>query len=233
MAAKNISGISAYSAKRVFSRCGTNGFNSQFNGNAVCWQPNYGGTWKWNATSYYSKGVPDASANTSYPVDFTDFVYEVRIKRVSVNTYPNTGLLIRGDVKKCPFNGWCNTYDFGYGNNGEYNVLKVVNGTLIWIQPFTYTPAIIQGGEWNVLKVKAVGNKLYFYINGTLVWMGTDSFRSSGKAGVNMWEGGTTETVYIDYAKLTVLTTTEILDEQVSPEQQALNEAALREAGMK
>ena len=231
VAAKNSAGTSAFSKKRVFSRCGTGGFNSQFNGDAVCWQPNYGRKWGWNTATYFSKGIPNKSTNTSYPVNFTNFEYEVKIKRVDAIDQPNTGLLVRGDAKKCAGNGWRNTYDFGVGNDGKYNVAKVINCSFYFIQPQTFTAAINQGG-WNVLKVKAVGNKFYFYINGTLVWKGYDSFRSVGKAGVNMWKGGVTERVNMDYATLTVLPTAEIQEEEVNPEQQVLNEASLKEAGM-
>lgn len=232
VAARNASGTSAYSPQRVFSRCGTNGFNSQFNGNATCWQPNYGAPWNWNSTSYWTIGWTNNSTNTSYPVNFSNFVYEVKIKRVGAHNYPDTGLIFRAATSADGLQ-LTKYYDFGFGRNGQYGVGKSVNGVYVAIQPATYTPAINKWNNWNVIKVKAIGNHFYYYINGTLVWQGTDNFRGSGRVGINMWQGGGSERVYLDYAKLWIPSTPCALEvEEISPEQLALNEAALREAGM-
>ena len=231
VAARNASGTSAFSTQRIFSRCGTTGFNSQFNGNAVCWQPNYGAPWNWNSTSYYTTGLVNDSTNTSYPVNFSDFVYEVKIKRVGTHDYPDTGLLVRA-ATSTDGRYLTNLYDFGYGRDGRYCVSKVSGGSFTTIQPCTYTPALKKGNNWNTIRIKAIGNHFYLYINGTLVWHGIDNFRSSGKVGINMWRGGGSERVYLDYAKLWIPSTSSMEVEEISLEQQALNKAALREAGM-
>ena len=40
------------------------------------------------------------------------------------------------------------------------------------LKPWTASAAIVKNG-WNTLKVIAVGSSLRYYINGTLVWVGS------------------------------------------------------------
>jgi hypothetical protein len=65
------------------------------------------------------------------------------------------------------------------------------------------SPAINQGDAWNTLRVEASGTSLAFYINGTLIWSGTDSSLSSGRAGVGMYRDASTgNELRVDWALL-------------------------------
>jgi hypothetical protein len=77
----------------------------------------------------------------------------------------------------------------------------------------------------NELRVVASGSNLYFYINGTLVWSGSDSSLSSGRVGIGTRRiSGIDSKIYVDWATLSE-GAPDITD-TVSEEQQALNEEA-------
>ncbi|MCP4712632.1 MAG: hypothetical protein GY869_28740, partial [Planctomycetes bacterium] len=71
----------------------------------------------------------------------------------------------------------------------------------------------IVNNDWNVLKVKAAGETLTFYINDIEVDQITDESFSSGKVGVMIagdnWDGENT-TLEVDYATLTCITLAQV-----------------------
>jgi hypothetical protein len=71
---------------------------------------------------------------------------------------------------------------------------------------------------------------MYFYINGILVWTGTDTTFSSGLVGVTMYSDyASGEQIWADWATLNTYAREEdmpVITDTVSPEQQALNDAA-------
>ncbi|MCJ7722942.1 MAG: hypothetical protein MUP03_02300, partial [Anaerolineales bacterium] len=57
---------------------------------------------------------------------------------------------------------------------------------------------------WNILKVTANGSDITFWINGTLVWEGTNPDLSSGRVGIGMFrDNATGNRLRVDWAKLT------------------------------
>jgi len=57
--------------------------------------------------------------------------------------------------------------------------------------------------DWNVIRVVADGNHLYYYINGIQVWDGIDTTFASGRVGIE-FAGETTETLWVDWATLSI-----------------------------
>jgi hypothetical protein len=105
-----------------------------------------------------------------------------------------------------------------------------VGGSWTLLQDYTYTSAIAQNG-WNTLRVVASNSNLYFYINGTLVWSGVDNSLTSGLVGVGMDNFEDTynpgDQVWVDWAVLSSYAEAmPVITDTVSPEQQALNDAA-------
>ena len=95
------------------------------------------------------------------------------------------------------------------------------------LQSWTFSPAILAGDEWNTLRVIASGNQLYFFINDTLLWTGTDTFFTTGKVGISMYVSNTTgDELRVDWATLMTNAGGFIVSDTVSPEQQLLNDAA-------
>ena len=88
-------------------------------------------------------------------------------------------------------------------------------------------PVISTGAAWNVLRIVATGSNLYFYVNGALVWSGVDASIASGRAGIEFYAPSPLmgDQLWVDWATLSTVVSREILD-TVSPEQQALNDAA-------
>ena len=139
-------------------------------------------------------------------------------------------MIVRGSP--APFDqygDWYSGYYFGFDGYGYFQVGKMVGGVWTELQPWTYTPSLIPG-NWNILRVIAVGNNLYYYINGTLVWSGVDYSLTSGQVG---FELGTdpSHSLWVDWVTLNSYYARSvdmpIIADTISPEQQALNDAAL------
>jgi len=82
---------------------------------------------------------------------------------------------------------WNKSYLFQYTRSGYYSIWKSINGKDTALQSWAKSPKIKTGYKWNTLKVVANGNRLKFYINGHLVWSGTDTSLSTGRAGISMY----------------------------------------------
>jgi hypothetical protein len=72
------------------------------------------------------------------------------------------------------------------------------------VKYWTTTSTINTGNAWNLIRAVASGSSLKFYINGTLVWTGSDSSLSTGKVGVGFYakNGGTStsgDRLWVDY----------------------------------
>jgi uncharacterized repeat protein (TIGR02543 family) len=212
----------------------TTGFDSQFNGDADGWLA-HSGDWAYDDNYLYTYGIKGSASSVSYDDKFANFDYQVKMKRFGEDTVANR-LIIRG--KPNPLfsdNTWSSGYYFQYTTGGSYSVFKInPNGTLAALQGWTYASAIVQGSEWNILRVVASGNNLSFFINGKQVWKGMDLSFSTGQVGIGMYIDPSSilqEELVVDWAVLTEGGASPIRSESgimdtISPEQQALNEAA-------
>jgi len=202
------------------------GFDSQFNGSAPGWV-SFSGQWYYNTENLYTSGLDGLWSTASYDQSFANLDYTARMKRLGCETC-SSNLLIRGTpLPLGPENRWDEYYSFQYARDGHFSVFKRVSEVSTPLQGWTYTDVIHQGDAWNTLRVFASGSTLYFSINGTLVWSGTDTSLTSGRVGIGMF--GSTDTgdeLRVDWATLYTDGGGMIMTETVSPEQQLLNDAA-------
>jgi hypothetical protein len=201
------------------------GFDSEFQGTASGWQVYSGEWWIENAEWYTTNGVAAGWASSAYARDWTDLDFEARLWRAGCETCA-TNLLVRGiPVLSGGETLWDSYYAFQYSRSGTYSVWKGVGGVATPLQGWTASDAIHQGSVWNTLRVVAQGSYLYFYINGALVWAGSDASLVSGRVGIGMHCQGDTsaERLWVDWAKLSSPASGDL--QEVSPEQQALNTA--------
>jgi hypothetical protein len=82
-----------------------------------------------------------------------------------------------------------------------------------------------------VLRAYVSGPSLRLYINGSMVWSGTDTSLNSGRVGLGMYKSISSDQLWVDYATLTCLSGAgeeagEVDFGEISAEQQELNEAA-------
>jgi hypothetical protein len=203
------------------------GFNSQFNGNATGWITHSGGNWSVNSTYYYSNGLANSWSITSYNANFSNFDFQTKVMRyVPSYSSGSSGVVVRGTPEPHdPDNDWRNGYYFLYSREGDFSVWKTVSRTDIAIQNWTPSPVINTGDTWNTLRVVANGNSMYYYINGTLVWSGSDSSFSSGRVGLGFYDDGAETTFYADWATLEIGSSTVGVTDVVDSNQQALNDA--------
>jgi len=206
------------------------GFYSQFNGSTTDWEVHTGAWSNASNTWYVNQGLPDFKySSASHIGTYTNFDFQARIK---TDTVDGEGfLMVRGDPGTLmPNNDWADSYSFGFDNSGFFSVWKRAGGILTGLQGWTGGAPIVPN-DWNVFRVVVdgdgtAGDNLFYYINGTLVWSGADTTFTSGRAGLE-FASATTETWWVDWAALAVLPDgTKAVANKVSPEQQALNDAA-------
>ncbi len=216
---------------------GSTGFNSQFiDGDSTGWI-SHSANWfvDIEKNHLFSRGIAGNSSSVSYTENFANFDYQVKMARYGNETNANR-IFVRGTPTPLGAgNRWANGYAFQYHRSGSYSVFKYLNGQAQELQGWTSTSAINKGnGAWNILRVVANGPNLSFYINGTLVWTGSDTSFSSGRVGIGFFRSeGTTDqsqTLVVDWAVLTTLGTggAGSLGETdfITPEQQTLNDTA-------
>jgi hypothetical protein len=207
----NSAGCSGFSASDSgFRQELSGGFNSQFDGHADGWV-SYAGTWYIDSDMgvLWTEGIEGTTSSVSYTEDFDNFDYQVRLGRLGSDTSANR-IYVRGTPSPLlTGNRWYSGYAFQYNRNGQYSIFKYMpNGDTVQIQGWTSSSAINQGDYYNILRVVANGSDFSFYINGTLVWQGSDTTYSSGVVGIGMYRAastGLTEQLIVDWAVLTTI----------------------------
>ena len=212
---------------------GQQAFHSAFTNNMAGWGA-VNGAWGTSGSYLVTPGLLNTSASVSYNQNYTysQLVYTVRMLRSGCESCANR-IIIRGNPSPLnAINWWDDGYVLQYANDGQYSIYKTVNGVTTALQNWTSTPAIIQSDEfgdyWNVLSVSTFGSSMSFSINGTLMATVNDATFSSGKVGIGFFGGDNENQLTVDWATLypwffIILPPVE----EVSPEQQALNQAAI------
>ena len=206
------------------------GFDSQFNGSKAGWARISGAaSWGVTAWSMYTNGTSDAWSSVYYKNNkFSDFDYSAKVKRFDGSYWKSANYLaVRMGTGTLGEGSWYPGYLFGYSNLGTYSIWEANSGGS-WtpIQNFTATSAI-KKGDWNILRVVASGSTMKFYINGTLVKTISDSTRSQGYVGFEIYKYPTSDGFYVDWATLTGLAADYVNNDTVSADQQALNQAVM------
>lgn len=183
----------------------------------------------------YSRGQAGAFVSIHYPQNFSDVSITLRALRSGCNDCA-INLIVRGAPTPVGNqNRWYSYISFQIRNDGQYSVYKRVRGgSSTALQPWTPSAAIRQSGaygdDWNVLRVIDFGDNLYFYINGQLVWSGTDTTLTSGEVGFSMYSDSSAwNLAQVDWATIDWANAATALG-AISPEQQALNDAAWQQA---
>ncbi len=212
---------SAYKAFTVIKPI--TGFNSQFNGNSTGWEQHPGGTWTNSSSTYYTNGRFGYNyeySSSSYNQNYTNFTYEARIHGYDpTDTTTYSGLIVRGTPTfNSTNNGWKNGYYFEITNQGDYAIFVKQND--IWLPSPTggwcQTNKLVKFGR-NTLKVVANGSNLKFYINGSLVFDGSDSTFSSGRVGLFFYKISHNTQFIADWATLSLSTTSSLEAEPLIP----------------
>ncbi len=209
----------AYTVANFRSEVIGNNFNSSFNGSAAGWSA-VKGTWTIASSAYYqSTGLANTAASAKRIGKFGDVTYEVRMRRTGTCTSCANRIILRGNPSSLvSTNWWKPSYVFQYSNQGFFSVYKVTStGSIVALKGWTSSTAIVKNG-WNTLKVVAVGSSLKLYINGTLVWSGSDTSLKVGQLGVGFYRDSAAGTLQVDWAKASTTPTADpALFEEVAP----------------
>lgn len=216
-------------------------YKEDFNdGTAQNWAPQNPKNWKVVGTpgSYMRYRAKSAKAegamvSTYAAAEFSDFVYRTFVR----NDETYASYMIFRATSDFWSDGYVATgsgYAFGLDADCDadgvksFYIYKVVNGTLETIQSWTESPAIQCDEEGNVLKVRATGDRLKFYINHALVYEYTDPMPvlagRVGMLGYSFTDGPTTH--WFDRTRIKPLTAEEAAattGESVSATQKKLN----------
>jgi hypothetical protein len=184
-------------------------FYSTFDGTSTGWSA-VKGVWNIYLSNYYrSNGVFNAVGSAKHSWTYDNFLYQVRMKR-NGSGYLSNNITIRGNPNSLnASNYWKPSYIFQYRNDGDFSVWEITStGTSIALKNWTNSSKIVKNG-WNTLAVRASGSSLKYYINGGLVWSGSDTSLTSGAVGFGFSRDELPGTLLVNWARLTPI----ILDE--------------------
>jgi M6 family metalloprotease-like protein len=193
----------AFNDYRFTAGGGGVGFNEQFNGTTA---PNWrsaSGVWTLRNSAWLtSTGRSNLASHTVYIRNFANMDYSVRMWRSTRDQFANR-MVVRASGAVLADGNHSNEYLFQYSSNGMFSVWKRVAGGYIMMKTWTASAVINQGAAWNVLRVTATGSAFNYFINGTLVWSGTDTSLARGMVGAGFYRNAVASSLYIDYAVLT------------------------------
>jgi hypothetical protein len=201
-------GWSAYGASLNFIvRPSVSGFIEPFS-----WFPVYG-SWSMSSGYYQNSGAANLSTSAANGGTYANLDYEVKMKRTGCSSCANR-IKIRGTTTPLDSSKWWNKgYYFQYSNDGSFSVWKTNAGVSTAIKGWTATPYIISDG-WNTLRVVANGSSMKYYLNGHLLWSGTDTALTSGMVGMGLYRdsSSTGNLFQADSAILSTIVTSDTAD---------------------
>lgn len=175
-------------------------FTNDFGASVGSWSA-VNGAWALNGLGQYvSAGLASTSVSAKNSGKFGDVTFQATMTRTGGAASLANRLIIRGNPASLSAGWWNPSYVFQYANDGTYSVYKMSGGVSTALAPWASSGAVLTGGVANTLKVVAVGSSLKFYINGTLVWSGTDSTLQVGQVGVGFYRDATAATLKVDAA---------------------------------
>lgn len=168
--------------KAAIAKLGPN-FTSQFNANASGWSV-LKGTWSIvSSSSYRTTGIVNKWSSIVHKDQYTTLDYQVTMKRLGCLVCANA-IIIRGTTSPLKTDyTWNKGYSFQYSNNGYISVYEIGPGGISALLDWT-TIVGINANDWNTLRVIADENSFEFYVNGSLVWSGSDDTLKTGRVGI-------------------------------------------------
>jgi uncharacterized repeat protein (TIGR01451 family)/fimbrial isopeptide formation D2 family protein len=150
--------------------CGATLLEDNFNAGVSGWSTTGGGTWVWSNGTYQAPtgGTGIGRISRKGNTGWTDYSYSAMIR--STSTSGHFGLVFRGPTART------NTfYRFRWGNEANNNRrLERIVGNSIQATLAQDTAAYVPG-RWYHIEVRAEGNRLRIYVDGTLIFDVTDA----------------------------------------------------------
>ena len=177
-------------------------FTQNFSSTPSDWTQN-SGTWSTSGGYYFTPGRAGKSNTSTRNATCGNVDVTARVWK-SGTASNATRVIIRASGSVQSNGRHSNYYSFQITDSGKFSVWKSVNNTASAVKYWTTTNTIHTGNAWNLIRAVASGSSLKFYINGTLVWTGSDSSLSTGKVGVGFYSsnGGTStsgDRLWVDY----------------------------------
>ena len=191
---------------RAQPHLGGSSFTSNFTSGHAGWY-DVAGTWSVTAEGYYkSKGLANDTSSVKHSDSFTDFTYQVKMKRTGCRTCANR-LIIRGDPDWHAFEGWYPCYAIETFNDGSYAVIRMSEAGLpSAIKVRGASAALHKGERWNRVKIRAVGGDLTLFFNDTQVWSYNGATTLDGMVGIAFDRKAARGSLLVDWARLSTAT---------------------------
>ena len=188
-------------ATGTYLQGGSDGWEEHFRQTPSNWLQD-SGSWSVVQNEYWStQGRVELFNTSTYNRDYSNLDFSARVKRTGSAINANS-IILRAGGSMMPDDYPSNGYFFQYVNDGQFSVWKRINGVDSALRSWRYSSAISRN-DWNTLRAVVNGSNLQYYINGTLVWEGTDSSLSTGRVGVAMYSAQSNgETFHVDWARL-------------------------------
>jgi hypothetical protein len=192
-----------YSAYKNFTvSAPATGFNSQFTSDTTGWTARKG-TWGLSSGNYKALPPTTGWSSSSHTGSYSTLTYQARMKIVgcATSSWCTAHLSIRGVPLPLDSDGrWSKEYKFVYDSDGYFSVWEVNSLTVTALKTWTSSTYILPT-SYNTVKVTATGSTLKFYINGHLLWSGTDASFTNGNVGL-AFQGNSGSYLMVDWATL-------------------------------
>jgi hypothetical protein len=143
----------------------------------------------WNRTSGWTvsdgvfkmngiQGPVNFTEYAYYNQAYTDFTFEASVKQIEGNLASPAGIYFRSNYNRSYH------YALLVAGVGQYTIVKVVNGVLTQLVPWTSGNFTTGYNNWNRLGVNCTGSTIKFFINQTLKNTIVDDSIPSGVVGV-------------------------------------------------
>ena len=189
-----------------------NGFASEFNGDHTGWterKPSIG-TWFDGGSDFYTWYGPNYTWASANHASFEGNLDYTAVMDRDGDEWASNGIFIHGSTNTKRWGGLVSGYAFNYVNGdadgGYYSIWRYASGAARAVVPWTYTSSISRTG-YNTLRVTWINGVMNFYINGTLLYSGTQNGIKTGVAGVHSFVADWWDNMdyfYVDRAQLTI-----------------------------
>lgn len=190
------------------------GYFEDFNdGLAQDWQPTVSSQWAVVSGEYRAMDTSQIySMQSTYTGQtWADCAVQATLRRTG-DMFTVARLVARASDDFNRQNSTGSAYSTGISSDGQYWVGKYVNGTFTFLQSWTFSPYLNTGETPNVVLLNVVGNEIQVYINGNLVWSGTDNdVTSPGRIGLVPYTDSADPTIhYSDNVQVTKPLTSDV-----------------------
>lgn len=183
------------------------GFYEDFeDGLADNWEP-VTGDWEISGGNYNCSNDIYRVCSSYYDNEFSNYVYEVKLRQTSGTFYSGVGLFFNGDPTSInEYGNWNNGYGLRYRADGQWALYVFVSGELSFIRSWGYSSSLNQGiNSWNTIQLFYSNGFIDICFNNGYQYTYYDDSITSGFVGLGLSDNNSSGSAEYEYATLTSL----------------------------